>query len=206
MKICLYDSGLGVLPFIKLILRNNLGNDYYIFLDQDNFPYGEKSVEELEDILIKNLNEINKNKYDLIFILCNTMSFIYKKLNIKQDNIKTILDININYQTDEYLLCTNALSNKLPYSLSGGSLANYIEKVNILEIINFINDIDKKVILSCTHYHLLKDIIPFYKKKFVSLEKEIFKDLNYNSLVNFYVKKKDYDVIRKYIKRVLYFY
>ena len=80
MKICLYDSGLGVLPFIKLILRNNLANDYYIFLDQDNFPYGEKSEEELEDVLIKNLNEINKNKYDLIFILCNTMSFIYKKL------------------------------------------------------------------------------------------------------------------------------
>lgn len=206
MKICLYDSGLGVLPFIKLILRNNLGNDYYIFLDQDNFPYGEKSEEELEDVLIKNLNEINKNKYDLIFILCNTMSFIYKKLNIKQDNIKTILDVNINYQTDEYFLCTSALSNKLPYSLSGGSLASYIEKVNILEIINFINDIDKKVILSCTHYHLLKDIIPFYKKEFESLEKEIFKDLNYNSLVNFYVKKKDYDVIRKYLKRVLYFY
>ena len=44
------------------------------------------------------------------------------------------------------------------------------------------------------------------KKEFVSLEKEIFKDLNYNSLVNFYVKKKDYNVIRKYLKRVLYFY
>ena len=42
MKIFVYDSGKGILSFIKLILKSNKNNDYYFFMDKDFFQLGEK--------------------------------------------------------------------------------------------------------------------------------------------------------------------
>jgi glutamate racemase len=206
MKICLYDSGLGVLPFVKVILKNNLGNDYYLYLDQNNFPYGNKKEEELINILKNNLFELEKHQFDLILILCNTMSYIYIKSDLNYQNVRCILDINLRAKNDYKLFCTNYLYNKLDNSINGANLALNIEEINIVEIINIIISLKDKVILGCTHYHLIKDLLSLYNKDHISLEEKFLSDIPHTDKVNIYVRKQDYFVIKKYLKKVIYFY
>ena len=44
MKIFVYDSGKGILSFIKLILKSNKNNDYYFFMDKDFLLYPSTSL------------------------------------------------------------------------------------------------------------------------------------------------------------------
>lgn len=47
MKIVFIDSGMGVLPFIKEILIQKKYNHYIFYLDEENFPYGNKNHEDI---------------------------------------------------------------------------------------------------------------------------------------------------------------
>ena len=40
MKILLLDSGLGLIPFINEIIKNDKKNSYFLFMDYENFPDG----------------------------------------------------------------------------------------------------------------------------------------------------------------------
>ena len=35
MKVGLVDSGIGVIPFLKEIINDNIGNQYYIYIDKE---------------------------------------------------------------------------------------------------------------------------------------------------------------------------
>lgn len=200
MKICLYDSGIGVIPFLKVILKDKLYNDYYIYIDHQHFPYGEKSDSQLYNILKDNFKNLEKYNFDYIFICCNTMSRIY--LMHKSDftnKVRTILEVNLKDLKNYKLITTNNLSKAL-LSISGENLASYIENVDIIKIIKFIKQINTPICLGCTHYHLIKDLLPFYNVKFLSNEKKIFKNLQYSEQINIYVKLRDEEIIKKYIK------
>ena len=208
MKICLYDSGIGVLPFLKVILRHNIGNDYYIFVDHDNFPYGEKNDKELLDLLINNINKLKKYNFDYIFLCCNTMSYIYLKNRFLFDiKIRTILEYNLNNLSNIKLLGTNNLcSHFIDKSINGSDLAKLIEKNEIKKIIRKIKKIDEPIILSCTHYHLIKDLLFYYQVNFLSNEEKIFEGIEYNNQVNIYIKKCDQKIIAKFLKIGINFY
>ena len=51
MKICLYDSGIGVIPFIYQALKNKYNASFYIYIDSKNFPYGNKDDSQLVKII-----------------------------------------------------------------------------------------------------------------------------------------------------------
>lgn len=72
MKIGVFDSGLGgktVLREIEKILPNE---EYYYIADSKNCPYGEKSDEELKEIVTKNTEELKAWGAIIIVIACNT--------------------------------------------------------------------------------------------------------------------------------------
>lgn len=212
MKIMLYDSGLGVIPFLKVILKEKLNNDFYFYIDSINFPYGDKDDKTLKNILAQFLDYVLNLKIDYLLICCNTMSRIFLENNYNLPfKVKTILEINLHHlDSSNYLLGTSSLKSKYQKSVIDGEfLASYIENNCLLNIILYLKKLskeNKKIILSCTHYYLLKNILPFYKINFLSYEKEIFKDIPICNELNIYIKKKNYDKFKNYYKLGIKFY
>jgi glutamate racemase len=202
MKICLYDSGIGIIPFLKVILKKKIYNDYYLYIDNDNFPYGNKSDEELLKILKKVIKYVENNDFDYLFICCNTISRIFLNNQIESKvKVKTILEENIKDNKEFKLLCTPSLSKNIDNSINGNNLAEYITDNNLYKIIELINCIkNEKIILACTHYHLIKDLLDVFKVSYLSNEEQIFNDIESSKELNIYVKEKDYLEIKKYIK------
>lgn len=94
--IAVIDSGSGGANVIKECLK--LFNEDFIYLvDNKNCPYGNKKIEDLKQILIKNINFLLKNyNIDIIIVGCNTLSSIltYKDLErIKCPIVQTYPDI-----------------------------------------------------------------------------------------------------------------
>ena len=72
MKIGLFDSGIGgttILNAIKTILPNE---EYQYIADSKNCPYGEKSDQELQNIVTKNVEALKNWGAKIIVIACNT--------------------------------------------------------------------------------------------------------------------------------------
>lgn len=203
MKICLYDSGLGVISFLHQAIKCHYNHEYYLLIDKENFPYGNKTDQELKNILIAQLEKISQLNIDYLFICCNTMSRIFNQLQIKTDfKVRTILDINLKYlNQDNYLLATSSVKSFYPKRvIDGENLASFIEKNNIINIIKFIKKINNNIILSCTHYHLIKPLLDYYNVDYHSYENEIFNGLDSGCEFEIYVKKEDLSLIKKFIK------
>ncbi len=83
MKIGVFDSGVGGLTVLKDLV-DNFNNEYVYLADLKNSPYGEKTEEYLENVLIEILDYFISAKVDLIIIACGTISSIAIKLGIKE--------------------------------------------------------------------------------------------------------------------------
>lgn len=71
-KIGMFDSGIGGLTVLKE-LRKLLPNENYVYYaDSKNNPYGEKSDEELMDIVTNIVNFLIEKEVKIIVIACNT--------------------------------------------------------------------------------------------------------------------------------------
>lgn len=82
-RIAVFDSGFGSLSIIKSI-QKKIKSEIIYFADQKNFPYGTKSVSELEKIIKSTIIRLEKKfKPDIIIIGSNTPSLLLKKF-IKQ--------------------------------------------------------------------------------------------------------------------------
>jgi glutamate racemase len=80
VKIVVFDSGLGSLSIIKPIQKKIIADIIY-FADQKNFPYGTKSVLELQKIIKSTIKMLDKNfNPNLIVIGSNTPSLLLKKI------------------------------------------------------------------------------------------------------------------------------
>ena len=80
VKIAVFDSGLGSLSIIRPI-QKKIVSDIIYFADQKNFPYGEKSVPELANIVKSTIKILDNNfNPDLIVIGSNTPSLLLKKI------------------------------------------------------------------------------------------------------------------------------
>ncbi len=75
--IAVFDSGVGGLPYLQWI-RNYAPNEDYVYLaDRKNFPYGEKTDEELNEIIVSSVERfIKKTQPKLMVIACNTASVV----------------------------------------------------------------------------------------------------------------------------------
>lgn len=201
MKICLYDSGIGAISFLRTVLKENLGNDYYLFLDQANFPYGEKSDRELRSILEKNVAEIRRGKYDYLLICCNTMSRIFLENPIPVGmKVRTILEYNLQNVEGRKLLVTTNLSQKIASSVDGKRLAEDIEKGRVKRILEALDEIRSPIVLGCTHYHFLEPLMDYYGIDYKTRESQIFAGIETTDRIRIFARKENYEVVKKFIK------
>ncbi len=84
VKIAVFDSGLGSLSIIKAI-QKTFKSEIIYFADCQNYPYGKKSVFELENIMKKSINLLQDLFLpDFIVIASNTPSLM---LNLQTEKI-----------------------------------------------------------------------------------------------------------------------
>ncbi len=75
-KIAVFDSGLGSLSVIKSI-RKKINAEVIYFADQDNYPYGTKSVRQLGKIIKSTISKLQeKFDPDIIIVGSNTPSLL----------------------------------------------------------------------------------------------------------------------------------
>jgi len=87
-RIVVFDSGLGSLSVIKPI-QKQFKCDIVYFADSKNYPYGKKSIKELQTITLNTIEKLQKYfKPDAIIVGSNTLSLT---LNFHLKNVWTVL-------------------------------------------------------------------------------------------------------------------
>lgn len=75
-RIAVFDSGLGSLSVIRPIQRK-IASEIIYFADQESFPYGSKSRDQLEKIVYSTINKLEKKfSPDIIVVGSNTPSLL----------------------------------------------------------------------------------------------------------------------------------
>lgn len=187
-RIGLLDSGLGGLSILKELLKVLPNEDYLFYEDSINNPYGSKSEDELLKIVSNAVDFLLKNNCKIIVIACNTAttSCMKKLRELYPDTIfvGTVPAVKMAYDNNY----KNTIILSTPYTMgskrvnelindyhnpdqkiiniSGENLASLIENEQYDQIFSLLerllNPYKEKcdsIVLGCTHYPLIKDII-----------------------------------------------
>jgi len=92
--IIIFDSGIGGFDCAKKLLEADIAQTNFnkqtkqilYYADVENFPYGNKTKEELEKIISLTFSKLAKHEPEVIIVACNTASAIIKNLSAKQKN------------------------------------------------------------------------------------------------------------------------
>ena len=187
-KIGILDSGLGGLSILKELKKVLPNEDYLFYEDSINNPYGSKSDTELLKIVSKAVEFLLKNDCKIIVIACNTATtsciddlrkmypntiFVGTVPAIKvayDNNYKNTIILSTPYTMNskrvEELINDYHGDDQSIINISGENLANLIENEKYDEIFSLLERLlnpykDKcdSIVLGCTHYPLIKDII-----------------------------------------------
>lgn len=180
MRIGVFDSGIGGINVLSCLIDKYPNHEYIYFGDTINLPYGNKTKEELMSLACQAIDFLISKKVDIIIIACGTISSnCYQDLKKKYDiplydiispTIKYLKESN--YQSigvigTKRTIESNvfAIENKNMVMKETPSFVPIIEN-NLIEekkndIINELIDFKKMdvLVLGCTHYPLLTDII-----------------------------------------------
>lgn len=204
MRILLLDSGKGLIPFIKQIIKKDKKNDYYLFMDHEYFPYGKKSPLQLRrrlDFLLKKFEYLH---IDLLLICCNTLSNIYlhNKYHVTY-KVKTILETNLQHLKNKNILVTENLKKFYlkDQRFIACNIASAIENNEIENLIKEIKSLksNKALILGCTHYSLAKNVFDHYCSfKVFTYEDEFIDKLKSSDNLKFFGRKYEIEIFKKY--------
>ena len=75
VRIAVFDSGLGSLSIIQR-MQKTFKSEIIYFADQQSYPYGKKSQEQLEKIMCKSINLLESFSPDFIVVASNTPSLM----------------------------------------------------------------------------------------------------------------------------------
>lgn len=182
--IAFFDSGIGGTTIIKDVMEL-LPNENYIYLpDSDNLPYGNKTKEELFEIVDNVVQKLIKYNPKIIVCACNTATaMVLNDIRKKYKDIifvgtePAIKVVHDNYSDEKTIILTTkgtGHSEKFKelfqkHSTSNCTLveapllAELIEKEENLypylkELLGNFTDV-KVVVLGCTHFPLAKETI-----------------------------------------------
>lgn len=179
------DSGIGGVTVLKELLKELPNEDYIYYSDSINNPYGDKSYEEIINIVDKVVTNLINRGVKIIVLACNTASAVCKEyLRNKYDipiiaiepAYKVVYDNAKEYKTlviatkatinsDNFKKLFNEYDNHNTILCSCSGLADLIEEGNKEKIIDYLNEHIgqykgvKNVVLGCTHYPLIKEEI-----------------------------------------------
>ncbi len=186
--IAVIDSGVGGLHILQSLVKDYPDENFLFLADEAYFPYGIKTKEQLVERLTKITKALEKLNIKAIVIACNTASSVASYLEkITDIPIIEIIGITSLYAIESSinkkigLWATNATINSYCYQtflekevkcypISASDLVEFIEndQINSKECLNNIkqhlidiSDSDS-LILGCTHFPLLSDVIKIY--------------------------------------------
>ncbi len=76
-----YDSGIGGLTTLKILLEKFGGNDFFYLADNASHPFGTKDEKELEKLVSSGIQKL-KSHSDIVVIACNTASTVYREKDV----------------------------------------------------------------------------------------------------------------------------
>lgn len=195
-RIGVFDSGVGGLTVLKELVKLMPNEDYYVFGDTQNMPYGIKSPEEIEELTYKAFKKLEAKGLKAFVIACNTAT-VYGLNKIKEDTDIPVIGViqpGIEAAMEEDL--KNVLILATDATINSGRIQSLLKEVNnninvegigaadmVLAVENGLANTDegKKVVysyldkakirpdgvmLSCTHFPVLKNFIEdYYKEK-----------------------------------------
>lgn len=188
-KIGIFDSGIGGLSVFKVIYREFPENDFYYLGDEEFYPYGIKTREEIIDRSQKIVKFLINKNVDLIIVACNTVSSvaltylkekfrvpivgvidgaIIKAIKLTKNNKIGVLSTPLTAKTHVYrdkILSIN--ENIEVIEVGSQELVNIVENgiINESPTFNLIKNTLKPferfdtLILGCTHFPALEDLI-----------------------------------------------
>lgn len=176
-SIAFYDSGVGGLSVLSEC-KKLLPSENFIYLgDNENLPYGNKSVSTLFSIAKKNICILESYGVKAIVLACNTLSTsLYSELS-SFTKVKIIPTFPVYIESilpNSLLICTNRTAKSkylkpfnnlvdiLPLCHLASDIENNVfnlEKINLNS--HFLHPLKNynNVILGCTHYSLIKSKI-----------------------------------------------
>ena len=217
MRVGLFDSGIGGLTVLKVLMDKYPSNDYIYYGDTKNVPYGDKSKEELLDLARSNINFLISKNVDMIIVACGTVSSNCLDILVKEYDIPiiSIVKPTIDYLNNSMfnnigVIATHATINshifknsinKKVYEIETSKLVPIIESnnySNIEEVLHsYLDDYKDKIdvlVLGCTHYPLLIDYIKRILPDNViilNMANQIVMDNEGNSSIEIYYSKID---------------
>lgn len=171
------DSGSGGINILSECYKNEICGNFLYYADDKNAPYGDKSISELKKIIVEILDNVKIFfDYQIVVFACNTLttsviSFVRKKYPeiIFVGTVPAIKIAFENYQKKDVLvMATNRTLDNL--KINGVCVPNLPELIdkNLLSL-DEIEDYlfsqlsaftgKKCVVLGCTHYMAVKNII-----------------------------------------------
>jgi len=211
LRIGIFDSGIGGVNVLSSLIKKYPNNEYIYFGDTLNLPYGNKDKNELFKLASNAIDFLLSKNVDIIIIACGTISSnCYKDLKDKYNKkIYDIISPTLNYIKNSNLKKIGVIGtiktiesnifkieNKDIFMKKTPNFVPIIENNEIEkkenEIINELkefNDFDA-LVLGCTHYPLLKDII----KKNINIKIIDMGDILANSINLPNNSKKSYEL------------
>ena len=182
MRVGLFDSGIGGVNVLSELIKKYPHNHYIYFGDTKNLPYGNKSKDELINLSSKIIDFLVSKKVDIIIIACGTVSSnCYYELKQKYNiPIYDIITPTLNFLKKSHynkigvIATTRTIESKI-FNIEKKDIImkdtptfvpiieNNLIKEKKDEIINELNYFKKEkieaLVLGCTHYPLLSDVI-----------------------------------------------
>lgn len=186
-KIAIFDSGVGGLGTLKLLVKSRVAKEIIYYADNKNVPFGTKSKEEILKIGQNAIDYLTSLNVDLIILACNTVSSILSELNVAI-KVLPISDYGI-LGLSQIVNNQNSLVVATKATLSSGLYQNACKKYNIkadfISPISFVpivesmdyskasedfaNYFNKKnydyILYACTHYPFLEQEFKTYFPK-----------------------------------------
>ena len=176
-KVLVIDSGSGGINVLAKCIKKGCSGNYLFYADTKNAPYGDKSNKELRKILCEIMSCVRPFfHFDIVLLACNTLTtstidYMRKKFNniIFIGTVPAVKPAFEKYERkDVLLMATNrTLENLNEKGLCVPNLPSLIDE-NILSFENLRSYLfenlgeyrDKKaIVLGCTHYVAVKNII-----------------------------------------------
>lgn len=185
MVVAVFDSGFGGLSLLYEAMKKLNGCDFIYFADNENAPYGTKSIDEIKALSI-NAVDFLASKADIVVIACNTatsaaVSDLREKFNIPIIGMEPAVNLGKDADGDILVIATPATIKgaKLNELLKKSNLNNKTHLLPMPKLVEFAqnmefnspnvkeyikNQISKfnsknisLLVLGCTHFNYFKD-------------------------------------------------
>ncbi|MBR6611195.1 MAG: glutamate racemase [Campylobacter sp.] len=185
MVVAVFDSGFGGLSLLYEAMKKLDGCDFIYFADNENAPYGTKSIDEIKALSIDAVDFL-ASKADIVVIACNTatsaaVSDLREKFSIPIIGMEPAVNLGKDADGDILVIATPATIKgaKLNELLKKSNLNNKTHLLPMPKLVEFAqnmefnspnvkeyikNQISKfnsknisLLVLGCTHFNYFKD-------------------------------------------------